>query len=1237
MSMNLYDFLELTSNERLMHRYKVYLRSSTFKVKVMRLMSPMKCYDEDVVVFPDFFFINMMKMRLLFPGKEAHMILEEMFRRGTTKFLYQEKNSKVFNYEELKADMQAMKDKMKVNKKIRELARFSMPPRLYQKIMFSVPGRSMAQMKVMSVASELNVVENMLSRHKMLITPRFKTDSMKTMTEESLKNDQHINNLFLFCENVFHKSRRIPKAELPSISMDFRKSIREKIGVELSYKKMDFWCRARHNIFAEIVISTMNWEMPEELDFSPPDRFSYYGVDSQKTPDYIVDMGAYYLLLDFAVTSSTTNFVRNKKVIKYKDLGEGLSRHLNKEVRVSAVVWNINERNDFSLPTELRMIRRSLATNLNLEFLYRMHLNISVMENYDKYRKMSEEEDEEDYKDLERRIEAYKALLGSSISMVPNLGKTKAPDLEHSRTLKENVPKNKRYINKEDQNYLNEMLREVDDRDNAAKNSEEDQYLQETIKLMLDMNNGKEVEIPKHMSAVLTLDKESLVMEGTKLLKNQEEIRKSLPEGYKIPKLFKFPMVNVSSSKMEEEFSSRTIDFFGADRYTDDGTYYYKWTPGWKEQKEEEERKRGKDYNINGIGIDLEKDPKLIDNLMEEMSEEYQMKPGSIMDCLRFLDSEENLSHIRNTKLWMILTFVSDLYMNLALMSGRRDVFYYKRFSNKTHVVRSKSYTVMKRFGEYILMVKSGSHMTSNKVVRYKVITHKDNVMASEAFSKAFHTFREADFSTDMMETKWLSCSVTDIRHFLKMKEVSVALMSNFRDKEKENKKAGYLTFEPLRKRVLFMVVALLEKSRNTSTAGQLNRYLMHSSLSYMSNRKELLNDIFSEPIRTRVCSVLKLRQLQWYSLMLSKMEKMWYHRIETQKSFSGDYDRLMMPSMFDLEDEVEFSVMMDEIYTCNLFDKDSGFRDHRMKSIVEKMTVAELKYRKISQKLESQGKIKDRRQFLLDKDTLHTFDSRFVVAATNRFFRNKVNKVKMQECLIRAMYSVIDSAMMMTSSLVGAAYESDVMAFTEKLKKTKSFLSLFALLKETPSHMLMDLCNNMDKVEALFAIFPKAQIGGPREILIQSVMLRIMVKALETVSKEMSKTHDKEMLTKQHMRTVYQSDTLTHYKDLSRSLAEKNVPSIFFSVNIDSSKWAPGFVMEHFLIFVHKWDIPSEMKDMIMSVLCAFSQKKMFVPEDMMVKWRKTDQNQVEFQEGVQAFKEWAKKGNGTVTIFLH
>nr|WGH72968.1 MAG: putative RNA-dependent RNA polymerase [Trichoderma gamsii negative-stranded virus 1] len=1017
---------------------------------------------------------------------------------------------------------------------------------------------------------------------------------------------------------IFKKERIEDMEKALTVESDFKTRLTEMVTEELTYRKFKFWEKSRHNIFASTVEMLSAGEIDysnieKNFDMNVAEMFDYYGIDYQKTPDMIKDMGDSILIIDYAVTTVDPGWIRENKIKYYNDLAAGLSKHLKKDVKVEAIVLKISGNMSLSLPENYYGLYNQILDSDNVRFLRDIHLQMVSFPNYEKFRSISDRE----FMDEEQRnifiTEPLNKVILSKLSTKTNFSKMRTIPMEMSRTDEvKDVTKFKKFLDTE---WAKEVRKEVPELENPYT------QVQKYLDVMNNIYNSG--TIPESLKDIFSKTTEELSEAMDMSIDDQVVNRKKYLDDLnkKLPKVFKMPLIDLTQDSMPSIYDGYVPSWFPILQVLDDGSVIVDSNYDFKETVLEEEAEAEKKYDIDGIGIDPDLDISLVENILEDM---LSSREPSSNDSYSDFD-DDPVRMLRSKGVWPYLEFFSDLAMNLCYMEGRRNIAYGLKLAEDTH-------SVMKNFGKYFLMVKGGSKMTSQKQIRFKVICHSDSLLGNNPF--AFHSFKEFSMSEDLVETKWLTMSVTDLRHFVRIKEVAISLTANMITKVHEENRGKKVMLNYPMKSLMTSILVLLEHKRGTSTTLQLNRYLLHSVTSYITNKVELIKDINSSPIRSRIESYIRFMQVSWYRQMLEKSHDLQTQRVLNMYSTSTSYDRFKTLSFFDFSQEVEFSILMDEMYICNLFDKEAGFTSHRMKQVVEKMTVAEMKFEKIKKKPISQGKIDDIKKFLLEKDTLHTFDKNFVITATKLYFDQEVNRSKVATAISKAMAATVDSAMMMSASLVEGPFQSEVLKFNDVVVKDKTFVTLFRLAEELSASVLSEMCNRFDKLDAVFTIFPKAQIGGPREILIMHFKLRIMVKFLETISRELCSIHPKEMLTKNDRKAEIQSSKMAEYKEILNNNKKIGRKGIVMSLNADASKWAPGFVMEHFSYFVEHWDIPEEIKNFLHTVLSSFSNKTILVPEVLKDKWARKPVDQVDYLDGVESFKQETLKNGGFVNI---
>jgi len=1187
----------------------VYYMLKTFKVDFYRSNLPGAIFSDNIVVTPNKFYMPIeMKKTLNLTTSTMEDFLVKMLNDSTAEFTQEMSFTDAFDQDKYFRDVVSRKADSSGYSKLYSLCEVvNLKPTNYFMMLLSTNRKK----KVFSSRfyprfSETNIYMDLLENSTKIRFPMRNYQNMEELQSMMTDTQEEYDLLMNLANNIYQK-RTFKKGEnVADLKSDYKTLLTENFKEKLTYSRFKYWERSRHEIFSQVCLTLINVKNIENTDVNLQLKYNYYGQDHNKTPDYIDEENN--IILDFSVTTSNAGFIRDKKIKKYYSLATGFSEFMNETYKSDAIVWKITNRSEFQIPREYQYIRNSLASSEILDFIFEMQRAVKLDPSYEKFKAMSDKEDEILETDSESNLEIFNSLINISAKNKLNGKRMKAVDVADSRKDMRGKKKDKVY-------FMDTSI--VQDLEETSK-LDVDEYKKKVKSAMVSFISKE--SYPDSFSNMFSNSYSGINASMWKMMKNEANKRKAAESrtDFKIPKLFKAPFWLNNEDNMPFYLRGNSMALAGEFDYTDDGTVYYHGDFDFQDEKKSEEHIESEFYNTEGVGINYKFDKMMMEDLAEYMCKTADMKFYNPISPNTF---EPEIQDFMKTNAWAMITSMSDLFENLCYMEGRR------------HILNSSSgHTVSKNFGNYYLMVKKGSKLTSQKQIRYRLIIPKKNLMLTN--SKIIHSFIEMEEDRNMVWTKWLSASITDIRHFAKMKEVTISLLSSILDKDKENSKNLNKTMNLRTKINMMYLIILMENKRDTSTSLQLNRYLVHSITSYVSNRKKLAKEIFEGPVRSYGAAYVRITQFDWFMKMLPQAENMTNDRILNMTNTSNDYDRFHLPSFFDLDTLIEFSRVMDEMYLCNLFDKEAGFNSHRNKQIVNKQEVMENHFDKIKNTEESRGNIEDVENFLNKDDEFHTFDKKYVVISTKRFFQDKVNKVKLKEAEMMSINAVVNSAMMMTSSLKSGPYESEALEFTNRIVKSRSFLTLFEEVDMLSTNVLLEMCQSMTHVDAIFAIFPKAQIGGPREILIQSIKLRIVVKFLETYSKNLCKIHEKEMLTKTHQKAETQSDTLADMREAMRSSVKKGNNSLFFSMNADASKWSPSFVMENFMHFVYNWDINKDMKELLLTVISSFSSKKMLVPDDLKRKWENKDKNLTEYNEGTESFRQQAYENNYVVEL---
>jgi len=1013
------------------------------------------------------------------------------------------------------------------------------------------------------------------------------------------------------CDIYYNKKKKWKKPlELFKEGEDYMTTITNTIAGELTMHKVDYFNRARHEVFMKVVVSLMGEDPPDQSDVDLTSTLGYTGPMYFQTPDYIYQTSDKLVILDFAVTGADPGMIRDKKIKKYHDLAINLEGFIGKPVEVEAVVWKINSVDNFFIPPELNISSRSIWEDKSIKMLRSLYLEMAKKDKFNFYKKnILEEKEEEEYEDIIHLVQKeLQDLIKNKLNCMDLI--VKAIPIENSR-------KEMGFWQRVDQKKVEPKEMEYYKMLETIEEEGVEDYIEKVSELYVNMvQTGR---MPKYQEKFLSLDLDK-VKEVSENIIQEAGTQRALylsgegKEPRKVPTMLPFPILSRDNQMDHCDYlgglGKYKLDY---EYLLEDGTMLVKSDLDFSlKHSQEMDKKENQLYCGDGLGFDVEEDVDKVEDLVEFLMEEemWHDKTGKWGG----FPQEDKMQGLYNTKLWKVVDFFSDLAENLCYLEGRR--FYKMNTKDK----KSLGYTVCKSFKDYVLILKRGSRLTKEKQIRFKIITTTKNLMTSNNLD--FKAMNLKEDETGIAESDWLTVSSPMLKHYLKMREVTALLYSSLMDKTNEANRGKIHEEYKLDKTFTTMVLIMMEGKRGTSTTAQINRYLLHSATSYITNREELMKDIMGDPIRTRIEAYLRVLQIKWYNKMLSDSEDMWKQRLSTMLSNNNDYDRFHTWSPYDLEVKIEFNIMMDCIYVCNLFEKGVGFIEHRVKAIMSKMVKAERHYLKVRHKMESKGVIKNLVEFWNTEDELHMFDNKWYMSATKRFFKKKAHKLEINLAVEEAMAETANTAMMMTASVTSGPLPCKTLKYSKEVMKTKSFLSIFEEVEELNTNNLLELVSKNKEVEAIFSLFPKAQIGGPREILIMSVRLRLMVKFLEMFSEKICKIHPKEMLTKDRMKSQMQSDYANTIREEQKEMTKKNINSVSMFFNMDASKWSPGFVLEQFYTMAFSMDIPQKIKDILLAITSAFSCKFMFTPEALKKKWLEKSTDIKEDREDLEWFR---------------
>jgi hypothetical protein len=946
-------------------------------------------------------------------------------------------------------------------------------------------------------------------------------------------------------------------------------------------KNLDVYFRSRHEIVFLTVANYLGI-VNGRSDMSPKTLYDYHGVDCMKTPDlfYYDNESAKTYIVDVAVTNGDVNEVYEGKVLKYATLAGLLEYHNESPFVSEALVVSSTLQGVMRIPEFMSNIREVIEDIQ--EDIIKLQNQMSEMANYQvALAAFKADENEETLKEKEGYLDAF---LTAYFKFVDISGK-------RSSELMDSFDKK---VNDLDINFTSV---ENDVLVNKIKKSYKDFNEDETMAKIFGeiMRNIREERVPQAIRNIHTTFNADDVVNS--LLEEAEMLRRKFKSNVnnKVPKLFKYPDLTMlkkgSAPEMHDDLGRcMKVMLDGTRKYS---TVYTILDDDYQENRE-------------GIGLNKEDDVRQVEELMG------MMRMGTSLEFRRdmekkFPEQTPLMDALFGMRLVEVTYSLGRLARNLVLMEGRR-------------VEEGSQMTVFKSFPEdgYGLAVLGGSRITTEAQIRYKIIT-----LEGPHESEFFHSLTETHY--DSYETKWLSISMSDLQTLTCLFEKTVNIISQYVDCYEEGKGSKVDNiYEFIRKPMIMMpILLLMEMKRGTSTTSQYNRYILNSMTAFLSDKERTMKDIMTDPVRSRMEAYVRIRQMEWAKDLHDMGSSIWLKSVVNTTKTSSDYDSFMIPSIFSEKESVEFTFLMNDIYLGNLFQKAAGFMGHKTKAIISKQTKEERHFLKIrnSDTMNADLTVDD---CFVKADMKHVYCQDFVMLAGHKLGKKLKANPKYKETIVTKMTDNIHGAMMMTSSLLEPRVKSSTLYTMARKRNEMSHLTMKKLIEEHGTSTMMSIVSRENLIEAMFSMFPKSQIGGPREILIQSYKLRCHMKIFENLCEGFCDMHPKEMLTKGRTKEDLQSSGAMEFKKklLREKSAHKNL-SLMPAIVADASRWAPSFVMQQFITFLIAMQLPKEVEDHAVATMKSFSAKIMHLPDALISKWDKKPVNQPEAEEDM----EWIRK----------
>jgi len=579
----------------------------------------------------------------------------------------------------------------------------------------------------------------------------------------------------------------------------------------------------------------------------------------------------------------------------------------------------------------------------------------------------------------------------------------------------------------------------------------------------------------------------------------------------------------------------------------------------------------------------------LYPDMMEELED-------FLLDMMKSSSPSDDIIEVwKSSAMHMILRNLQELVYEVQLLSDRR-------FTLKPN----KPSCAFKKYRKFSLLIAEGPMLKDSNQVVFRVLINSPEEPRFNKYSRSFWSYSEAGFtqwSDDQFTTGWMSLQMADLIHYDTVDSKCQVILSSMAMKAREAKLDWMVSPKLYRVHEFFMTMILIisEHKRNTVTCAQLARYLLHSATSLLSNHRKLAEEIFELPIRSVGQMIVVKRQAVWFSNALTDESDIAAY-LTSQLTNDSTKDQFSTNSIYCPEFKVDFQILMDEIYYGNLFNVYHGFRSHRDKEVMTKIMAVEDVYR---ENVAKRTVTKDWSDIFYEKDRFCTFHPDFIRKAFEFYLDKDENKAVVERACLKMLTFGVNKLLKMTRSVVAVRDDFEPFlrmssgSFNEKVTVLEAIFEQITSLSETK---LAAINSAVDEFFAIFTTFNKPQHGKGREILIQSIMTRILTTLMNIFFEELCKAHPKDMTTKEVKKRELQSSIgLQYHNEATEANANSlDWAALSVSLNSDASKWAQALVMMTFsyMFDTENYKFPSGIKRFMIKMFCGYSNKFIYIPD---------------------------------------
>jgi hypothetical protein len=430
------------------------------------------------------------------------------------------------------------------------------------------------------------------------------------------------------------------------------------------------------------------------------------------------------------------------------------------------------------------------------------------------------------------------------------------------------------------------------------------------------------------------------------------------------------------------------------------------------------------------------------------------------------------------------------------------------------------------------------------------------------------------------------------------------------------------------------IIMTYMEDRRSTSKLLQNVRYLVMSMISIYKSPNSVFQKCL-EPVRSPLQLYFLKSMMQFTKTMiktdLSKVFSYGSVRYDpTTQTFIDHLGgaRLMLPRPIVTDRDgvfADFAEILSEMYLSMLFNKNQDNPTHSSFQILSKMLEGEESMQEVKSQGNHLGYKPEQTDIewanhVINEPHSHQFSAKAIEVGA-RLIRKGVNDNQYLDITIARRKKNVNKSLDEFATYKSSAknlrdtYDSSVTRQNQRRRCLEGVVELV----ENKELRSFDVIKNHFDHPVEFQIFKKNQIGGVREILILTMISRIKINVIETISRNICMFDKREILTHGGKKNDFVKEALYSAKRLPGKRM-----SLFLS--FDKSKWGPSFVPIQFLYLFSPFKKQlGNMYLYILSQLMLHQNKKCILPERLVMAWNMDSGNLLSHRkdERLQKLKE--------------